>query len=183
MQQTSDAMEFESAAQLRDRIRAMTQIQARQGINPATISEADVFALHREGAQSCIQVFFFRAGQNWGNRPFFPRHSAEVESSELLASFIGQFYDTRPAPSLILVSEEPAERTLLAEALSIRASHKVEIAVPVRGEKREVVAAAQQNAREQLVPQPRRKRQPTRAAGRRCGHILARCAAEANRSL
>jgi excinuclease ABC subunit C len=151
MQQASDAMEFERAAQLRDRIRAMTQIQARQGINPATISEADVFALHREGAQSCIQVFFFRAGQNWGNRPFFPRHSAEVESSELLASFIGQFYDTRPAPSLILISEEPAEKALLAEALSIRSGHKVEIATPVRGEKREVVAAAQQNARAQLV--------------------------------
>ena len=151
MQQASDAMEFERAAQLRDRIRAMTQIQARQGINPATISEADVFALHREGAQSCIQVFFFRAGQNWGNRPFFPRHSAEVESAELLASFIGQFYDTRFAPSLILVNEEPAERELLAEALTIRAGRKVEIAVPVRGEKREVVAAARQNAREQLA--------------------------------
>jgi len=151
MQHASNAMEFERAAQLRDRIRAMTQIQARQGINPATISEADVFALHREGAQSCIQVFFFRGGQNWGNRPFFPRHSAEIESGELLASFIGQFYDTRLAPSLILVSEEPAERELLGEALSIRAGRKIEIAVPLRGEKREVVVAAQQNAREQLV--------------------------------
>ncbi len=151
MQAASDAMEFERAAQLRDRIRAMTQIQARQGINPATITNADVFALHREGAQSCIQLFFFRAGQNWGNRPFFPRHAAEVESGELLSSFIGQFYDTRPAPPLILVSEEVAERALLAEALGIRAGHKVEIAVPVRGEKRDIVAAALQNARAQLI--------------------------------
>src|SRR5579871_111809 len=149
MQAASDAMEFERAAQLRDRIRAMTQIQARQGINPATITDADVFALHREGAQSCVQVFFFRAGQNWGNRPFFPRHAGEVESGELLSSFIGQFYDTRPAPSLILVSEEVADRALLEEALSIRAGHKVEVAIPQRGEKREVVAAALQNAREQ----------------------------------
>jgi excinuclease ABC subunit C len=129
----------------------MSQIHARQGINPATIAEADVFALHREGAQSCIQVFFFRAGQNWGNRPFFPRHAADVESSELLASFIGQFYDTRPAPSLILLSEDVADRELLAEALGIRARRKVEISVPARGEKREIVAAALQNAREQLI--------------------------------
>jgi excinuclease ABC subunit C len=151
MQQASEEMEFERAAQLRDRIRAMSQIHARQGINPATIAEADVFALHRQGAQSCVQVFFFRAGQNWGNRPFFPRHAADIESSELLSSFVGQFYDTRTAPSLILLSENVAERALLAEALSIRAGHKVEVAVPLRGEKREIVAAALQNAREQLI--------------------------------
>ncbi len=151
MQQASEEMEFERAAQLRDRIRAMSQIQARQGINPATIVEADVFALHREGAQSCIQVFFFRAGQNWGNRPFFPRHAADVESAELLSSFIGQFYDTRLAPKLILVSEEVADRELLAEALAVRTGHRIEISIPSRGEKREVVAAALQNAREQLI--------------------------------
>src|SRR5207248_7293143 len=151
MQQASEQMEFETAAQLRDRIRAMSQIHARQGVNPSTIVEADIFALHREGAQSCIQVFFFRAGQNWGNRPFFPRHGADVENAELLSSFIGQFYDTRLPPSLILVSEEVAERELLAEALTIRAGRKVEVSIPSRGEKREVVAAALQNAREQLI--------------------------------
>ena len=151
MQQASEQMEFETAAQLRDRIRAMSQIHARQGINPSTIVEADIFALHREGAQSCIQVFFFRAGQNWGNRPFFPRHGADVENGELMSSFIGQFYDTRLPPSLILVSEDVSEREPLAEALSIRAGRKVEVALPVRGEKREVMAAALQNAREQLV--------------------------------
>src|SRR5256714_11759115 len=151
MQQASEQMEFERAAQLRDRIRAMSRIHAHQGINPSTLMEADIFALHRDGAQSCIQVFFFRAGQNWGNRPFFPRHGADVENPELLSSFIGQFYDTRLPPSLILVSEEVAERELLGEALSVRAGRKVEVALPVRGEKREVVAAALQNAREQLV--------------------------------
>jgi len=151
MHQASETTEFERAAQLRDRIRAMSQIHARQGINPASFAEADVFALHREGAQSCVQVFFFRAGQNWGNRPFFPRHAADIENGELLASFLGQFYDTRPAPSLILLSEDVPERALLAEALCIRSGHRIEIAVPARGEKREIVDAALQNARAQLA--------------------------------
>ena len=151
MHEASEAMDFERAAQLRDRIRAMSHIQSRQGINPATFSEADVFALHREGAQSCVQVFFFRAGQNWGNRPFFPRHAAEISNGELLESFLGQFYDTRPAPSLILLNEDIPERALLAEALCIRSGHRIEIAVPARGEKREIVDAALQNARAQLA--------------------------------
>jgi excinuclease ABC subunit C len=151
MQLASETTDFESAAQLRDRIRAMSHIQSRQGINPTTFTEADVFALHREGAQSCVQVFFFRASQNWGNRPFFPRHSADVPNGELLASFLGQFYDTRPAPSLILLSEDIPERELLSEALCIRSGHKVEIAVPARGEKREILQAALQNARAQLA--------------------------------
>src|SRR6185295_6883878 len=153
MQRASEEMEFERAAQLRDRIRAMSHIHARQGINPSGFSEADVFALHREGGASCVQVFFFRAGQNWGNRPYFPRHAAEIPSGEVLGSFLSQFYDTRTAPKLILLSEDIPECALLAEALSIRSSHKVEISVPVRGEKREIVAAAQQNARAQLARQ------------------------------
>src|SRR5882672_3928627 len=151
MHETSERMDFERAAQLRDRIRAMSHIHSRQGINPTSFTEADVFALHREGAQSCVQVFFFRAGQNWGNRPFFPRHAAELPNGEVLASFLGQFYDTRPPPSLILLSEDVPERALIAEALCIRAGHKVEIAVPVRGEKHEIVEAALQNARAQLA--------------------------------
>ncbi|HMI97141.1 MAG TPA: excinuclease ABC subunit UvrC, partial [Micropepsaceae bacterium] len=151
MQQASQAMDFETAAQLRDRIRAMSQIHARQGINPTTFTEADVFALHREGAQSCVQVFFFRAGQNWGNKPYFPRHAADLSNGEVLGSFLGQFYDTRTAPSLILLNEDIPERALLAEALCIRADHKVEIAIPARGEKREIVDAALQNARAQLA--------------------------------
>jgi excinuclease ABC subunit C len=99
MHEASEKTEFERAAQLRDRIRAMSHILARQGVNPTGFTEADVFALYREGAASCVQVFFFRAGQNWGNRPFFPRHAAEVSDGEVLSAFIGQFYDTRPAPA------------------------------------------------------------------------------------
>ncbi|HYM17258.1 MAG TPA: excinuclease ABC subunit UvrC [Micropepsaceae bacterium] len=151
MHAASEEMNFERAAQLRDRIRAMSHINARQGINPTGFSEADVFALHREGAQSCVQVFFFRAGQNWGNRPFFPRHGAEVASGEILGAFLSQFYDTRPAPPLILISEDVPERELLSEALCVKSGHKVEIAVPSRGEKREIVAQALQNARAQLA--------------------------------
>jgi excinuclease ABC subunit C len=151
MNEASERMDFERAAQLRDRIRSMSQIHARQGINPSTFSQADVFALHREGGQSCVQVFFFRANQNWGNRPFFPRHAADVANGEVLASFLGQFYDTRPAPALILLSEDIPDCDLIAEALCIRSGHKVEIAVPARGEKREIVDAALQNARAQLA--------------------------------
>jgi excinuclease ABC subunit C len=151
MQHASEAMAFETAAQLRDRIRAMSQIHARQGINPTSFTEADVFALHREGGQSCVQVFFFRAGQNWGNKPYFPRHAADLSNGEVLGSFLGQFYDTRLAPSLILLNEDVPDRALLAEALCIRAGHKVEIAIPLRGEKREIVDAALQNARAQLA--------------------------------
>jgi len=151
MHGASEAMDFERAAQLRDRIRSMSHIQLRQGINPSTFSEADVFALYREGGQSCVQVFFFRAGQNWGNKPFFPRHGADVSNGEVLASFIGQFYDTRPSPSLLLLSEDIPERELIAEALCVRAGRKVEIAIPARGEKREIVEATLQNARAQLA--------------------------------
>jgi excinuclease ABC subunit C len=151
MHETSERMDFERASQLRDRIRAMSHIHSRQGINPASFTEADVFALHREGAQSCVQVFFFRAGQNWGNRPFFPRHGADLSNGEVLASFLSQFYDTRPAPSLILLSEQVPECDLIAEALGIHAGHRIEIAVPARGEKHEIVEAAAQNARAQLA--------------------------------
>jgi excinuclease ABC subunit C len=151
MHQASEEMNFERAAQLRDRIRAMSHINARQGINPTGFSEADVFALYREAAQSCVQVFFFRAGQNWGNRPFFPKHGAEVSSGEILGAFLSQFYDTRPAPPLILISEDVPECNLLAEALSVRSERKIEISVPSRGEKKEIVQAALQNARAQLA--------------------------------
>jgi excinuclease ABC subunit C len=150
MQDAADRMDFESAAQLRDRLRAMSQIHARQGINPATFSNADVFAVHQAGGETCVQVFFFRGGQNWGNRPFFPRHAAEVSPGEVLSAFLGQFYDSRPPPPLILLSDDIPECALLAEALGVRAGHKVEISVPQRGEKREIVAAALQNAKAQL---------------------------------
>jgi excinuclease ABC subunit C len=150
MTKASDAMDFEAAAKLRDRLRAMSHIQASQGVNPTTFEEADLFAAHAEGGQTCIQVFFFRAGQNWGNRPYFPRHDRDLALSEVLESFVGQFYDERTAPRLVLTSEELPGRALLAEALSLRAEMKVEIAMPQRGEKREIMDRALTNAREQL---------------------------------
>ena len=150
MTKASDAMDFEAAARLRDRLRAMSHIQASQGVNPTTFEKADLFAAYSEGGQTCIQVFFFRAGQNWGNRPYFPRHAGDLPLAEVLESFVGQFYDERTAPRLILTSEDLSGRALLAEALSLRAEHKVEISAPQRGEKREIMERALANAREQL---------------------------------
>jgi len=150
MNKASEELDFERAARFRDRVRAMSHIQSSQGINPSTFAEADLFALHSEGGQSCIQVFFFRAGQNWGNRPYFPRHDRELSEGEILESFIGQFYDERTAPKLILVSAEIPNRPLVGEALALRAEHAVDISVPQRGEKREIMDMALANAREQL---------------------------------
>jgi excinuclease ABC subunit C len=150
MDVASDAMDFEAAAKLRDRLRAMSHIQASQGVNPASFDEADLFALHVAGGQTCIQVFFFRAGQNWGNKPYFPRMPFNMEPQEVLESFIGQFYDERTAPRLLLVSHEMKEAALMAEALASSAGHKVEIAVPLRGEKQQIMERALTNAREQL---------------------------------
>jgi len=151
MNTASDQLDFEAAARFRDRIKAMSHIQSQQGINPTTFVEADVFAAYQQGGETCIQVFFFRAGQNWGNRPYFPRHPRELSCAEVLESFVAQFYDERPAPKAIYLSEEIANRELIEEALAIRAEHRVEIAVPQRGEKREIVEMAMQNAREQLA--------------------------------
>jgi len=150
MTKASDAMDFEAAAKLRDRLKAMSHIQSSQGVNPSTFAEADLFAAYSEGGHTCIQVFFFRAGQNWGNRPYFPRHDRDLPLADVLESFVGQFYDERTAPKLILTSEELPGRVLLAEALGTRAEQKVEIALPQRGEKREIMERALTNAREQL---------------------------------
>lgn len=150
MRQASDALEFEHAARLRNRIRALASVRASQGINPSTFSEADVFALHCEGGQSCVQVFFFRAGQNWGNRAYFPRHGAEETAADVLSAFMAQFYDDREPPKLILCNVDPSDHELLEEALCARAECKVEIRIPERGEKREIVDAALLNAREAL---------------------------------
>jgi excinuclease ABC subunit C len=150
MNTAAEALDFEAAARLRDRLRAMSHIQASQGINPSTFDEADLFAAYSEGGHTCIQVFFFRAGQNWGNRPYFPRHDRDLPLGEVLESFVGQFYDERTAPRLILTSEELPGAGLLAEALALRAEHRVEIAMPRRGEKREIMERALTNAREQL---------------------------------
>jgi len=150
MTRASEALDFEAAAKLRDRLKAMSHIQSSQGVNPTTFDEADLFAAYSEGGQTCIQVFFFRAGQNWGNRPYFPRHDRDLPLAEVLESFVGQFYDERTAPKLILASEELPGRALLAEALTLRAEHRAEISTPQRGEKREIMDRALANAREQL---------------------------------
>ncbi len=150
METAAAALDYERAARLRDRVRAMNQIQSVQGINPSTFAEADLFAAFNQGGETCVQVFFFRAGQNWGNRPYFPRHAGELSTGEVLEAFIGQFYDERTAPGLILLSEKIPNRELLGEALSLRAERKVRITAPERGEKRELVEMALNNAREQL---------------------------------
>jgi len=150
MQEASDDLEFERAARLRDRIRALASVAQEQQINPETVDEADVFALHAEGGQACVQVFFFRAGQNWGNRAYFPRVDKSDEDVEVMSAFLGQFYDDKPIPRLILTNVEPADQELLAEAFAIKAGRKVEISRPQRGEKRQLVDHALTNAREAL---------------------------------
>jgi excinuclease ABC subunit C len=151
MQSKSEALEFEGAARLRDRIRALAQIQSHQAINVAGLDEADVIAAHQAGGHTCIQVFFFRAGSNYGNRAYFPSHDKELELDQILAAFIGQFYDNKEPPKLILLSDRPAERELLQEALATKACHAVRLEVPQRGGKRDLVQNALLNAREALA--------------------------------
>jgi excinuclease ABC subunit C len=150
MEKASAELEFETAALYRDRLAALSAIQSQQGINPRTVEEADVFAIHQEGGYSCVEVFFFRTGQNWGNRAYFPRAEKSFTPEEVLASFLAQFYDDKPPPKLILLSHEIEERELMANALSIKAGFKVEVVTPQRGEKKELVAHALTNAREAL---------------------------------
>jgi excinuclease ABC subunit C len=149
MEKASGELEFETAALYRDRLAALSAIQSQQGINPRTVEEADVFAIHQEGGYSCVEVFFFRTGQNWGNRAYFPRAEKSFTSEEVLASFLAQFYDDKP-PKLILLSHEIEECELLADALSVKAGYKVEVSVPRRGEKKELITHALTNAREAL---------------------------------
>jgi excinuclease ABC subunit C len=151
MQASSAAQDYETAALYRDRIRALTQVQARQDINVDLVGDADVIAAHQAGGVTCVQVFFFRGGRNYGNRPYFPRHDKQLGAAEVLGAFIGQFYDDKPIPPLVLVSEEFPERELLEEALSMKAERRVHIAVPERGEKRKPVEHALANAREALA--------------------------------
>jgi excinuclease ABC subunit C len=150
MEKAAGELEFETAALYRDRLAALSAIQSQQGINPRTVEEADVFAIHQEGGYSCVEVFFFRTGQNWGNRAYFPRAEKSFTPEEVLGSFLAQFYDDKPPPKLILLSHEIEERELLADALSIKAGFKVEVATPRRGEKKEMITHALINAREAL---------------------------------
>jgi excinuclease ABC subunit C len=150
MEKASAALDFERAAIYRDRLAALSAVQAHQGINPRNVEEADVFAVHQEGGFSCVEVFFFRTGQNWGNRAYFPRADRSVGAGEVLGAFLGQFYDDKPPPRLVVVSNDFDERALLAEALSVKSGHKVEVLLPHRGEKKELVNHALANAREAL---------------------------------
>jgi excinuclease ABC subunit C len=150
MSQAAEDMDYERAAWLRDRLRALSAVSQDQSINPDTVEEADVFALFSEGGQACVQVFFFRAGQNWGNRAYFPRVDRQDEDEDILDAFLGQFYDSQPVPRLILTSHEAPNHALLAEAFSLKSGRKVEIATPKRGEKLDLVHHALTNAREAL---------------------------------
>ena len=150
MQKASDEMEFERAAALRDRIKALTQVQSTQGINPRGVSEADIIALHIESGQACVQVFFIRANQNWGNRDYYPRLGGTESPAEVLQAFVGQFYDNKEAPRQLILSHAIEDPDLMVEALAEKAGHRVEILVPQRGEKFELVTGALRNARESL---------------------------------
>ena len=150
MQEAADRLDYEQAAKYRNRLWALAHVTADQAINPEGVEEADVFAAHQDGGQTCVQVFFFRSGQNWGNRAYFPRADRTFAIDEVLESFIAQFYDDKPVPRLILLSHEVPSRQLLAEALSTKAERRVEIRVPQRGTKTGVVEHALQNAREAL---------------------------------
>ena len=151
MAAASEAMEFERAAALRDRIKALTQVQTSQGINPKTVAEADVMALHIEGGQACVQVFFIRAHQNWGNHDYYPRIGGEEDPSKVIEAFVGQFYANREPPRLIILSHGLDNDDLMAQALTEKLGRKVEIVVPQRGERAELVQGALRNARESLA--------------------------------
>ncbi|WP_175392861.1 excinuclease ABC subunit UvrC [Leisingera sp. JC1] len=151
MMAASEAMEFERAAALRDRIKALTQVQTSQGINPRGVAEADVIGLHMDGGQACVQVFFIRANQNWGNQDFYPRVDADNSPAEIMEAFLGQFYSNKEPPRQLILSDGIENADLMEAALSEKAERKVELLVPQRGEKTELVAFAVRNARESLA--------------------------------
>ena len=150
MEKASNLLDFERAAVYRDRLAALSAVQSHQGINPRGVDEADVFAVHQQGGYSCVEVFFFRTGQNWGNRAYFPRADRSLEPGEVLGAFLTQFYDDKPPPRCIFLSHEIEDRALLAEALCVKSGHKVDVSVPQRGEKKDLVDHAMANAREAL---------------------------------
>ncbi|HLH93137.1 MAG TPA: excinuclease ABC subunit UvrC [Xanthobacteraceae bacterium] len=150
MEAASAALDFERAAVLRDRLAALAAVQSHQGINPRGVEEADVFAVHQEGGFNCVEVFFFRTGQNWGNRAYFPRADRSLEPGDVLGAFLAQFYDDKPPPRCVFVSHEIPDRALLAEALTVKSGRKVDVARPLRGEKKDLVDHAMANAREAL---------------------------------
>ncbi len=150
MHAAAEDLDFERAAVYRDRLGALSHVQSHQGINPQSVEEADVFALHQDGGQTRIQVFFFRTGQNWGNHAFYPRADRSMAPEEVLESFVAQFYDDKPVPRLVLLSHDTPELDLLEAALCERVGHRIEVSVPKRGEKKDLVDHALLNAREAL---------------------------------
>jgi excinuclease ABC subunit C len=150
MEKASVGLDFERAAIYRDRLAALSAIQSHQGVNPRGVEEADVFAVHQQGGFSCVEVFFFRTGQNWGNRAYFPRADRSLSPGEILSAFLAQFYDDKPVPRLILISHAIDDRALLADALCTKSGHKIEVLVPQRGEKKDLIEHALANAREAL---------------------------------
>ena len=150
MEAASADLEFERAARYRDRLAALSAVQATQGINTQGLQEADVFALDEQAGQFCVEVFFFRNFQNWGNRAYFPKAQKSTARDEVLASFLAQFYDDKPAPRCILLAEEIEDADLIGAALASRAGHKIELCVPKRGERRQLVDLAVRNAKEAL---------------------------------
>src|ERR1700722_12918912 len=150
MEKASQALDFERAAVYRDRLAALSAVQSHQGVNPRGVEEADVFALHQQGGFACVEVFFFRTGQNWGNRPYFPKADRSISPGEILEAFLAQFYDDKPCPRLILISHDIEDRELLAEGLAIKSGHKIEVLVPRRAEKKDLIEHALANAREAL---------------------------------
>jgi excinuclease ABC subunit C len=151
MEAAAEALEFETAARYRDRIQALSFVTQSQDINPQGIDEADVFGLAHQGGTACVQVYFFRNGQNWGTHAYFPRADKTATEQEIIAAFLGQFYDDKPFPALILLSHEPDERELMEEAFASRHGGRVEIAVPQRGDKKSLVEHAMTNAREAIA--------------------------------
>ena len=162
MAAASEELEFERAAALRDRIKALTQVQTAQGINPAATADADVIGLHIDGGQACVQVFFIRANQNWGNHDYYPRISGDEDASEVMEAFVGQFYSDREPPRAVIISHGLDNEDLMIAALAEKAGRKVEVIVPQRGEKAELVQGALRNARESLA----RKMSETATQGR-----------------
>ncbi|MBL4806212.1 MAG: excinuclease ABC subunit UvrC [Rhodobacteraceae bacterium] len=151
MTEASHALEFERAASLRDRISAMAQVQTSQGVNPQGVEEADIVALHQDGGQACVQVFFIRSNQNWGNRAYYPRTGGSADTAEILEAFMVQFYSTKMPPKLILMSETVENPDLLENALTAQRGNKVSLLIPERGEKKQLVYNALRNAREALA--------------------------------
>ena len=150
MERASAALDFERAALYRDRLAALSAIQSHQGVNPRGVKEADVFAIHQQGGFTCVEVFFFRTGQNWGNRAYFPKADRSLSAGEILSAFLAQFYDDKPCPRLVLISHAIEDRALLAQALSTKNGRKIAVMLPQRGEKKDLIEHALANAREAL---------------------------------